>query len=118
MKHLIIKKFGNVNHCTNNLTDSNSIDQKKKTPAQRYFQTTAMTITKIIYIIQNFDHQIKSICIDIDSILKELDVEYNNEQHVSKAIINIKSKKVYHGISWCLTVYHDPISHWKFFFGK
>ena len=118
MKHLIIKKFGNVNHCTDNLTDSNSIDRKKKTPAQRYFQTTAMTITKIIYIIQNFDHQIKSICIDIDSILKELDVEYNNEQHVSKAIINITSKKVYHGISWCLTVYHDPISHWKFFFGK
>ena len=70
MKHLIIKKFGNVNHFTDNLTDSNSIDQKKKkTPAQRYFQTTPMTITKIIYIIQNFDHQFKSICIDIDSIL-------------------------------------------------
>ena len=99
MKHLIIKKFGNVNHCTDNLTDSNSIDQKKKNSCSKVFPNNSNDNNKDYLYYSEFDHQIKSICIDIDSILKELDVEYNNEQHVSKAIINIKSKKVYHGIS-------------------
>ena len=85
----IFKELSNVNPCTNSLTDSNAIDhqllslnssidflidavsptkvlkkmwyKKTKTPAQRYLQTTAITITKIIYVIQDFDHQSKLI---------------------------------------------------------
>ena len=81
-------ELGHVNHCTDNLTDSNALDhqlptlnnsidflidtvsptkaiktkllfKKLKTSTQRYLQTTAMTITKIIYVIQYFDHQLK-----------------------------------------------------------
>ena len=84
----MFKELSNVNHCTDNLTDSNAIDhqlpslnnsidfltgtilptktikkimwyKKLKTPAQRYIQATAMVITKIIYVIQDFDHKYK-----------------------------------------------------------
>ena len=86
----LFKELSNVNCCTDNLTDSSAIDHQLpslnnsidfliytvsptkviknknviheiKPPAQRYFQTTAMTITKIIYEIQDFDHQYKLI---------------------------------------------------------
>ena len=39
-----------------------------------------MTVTKIIYVIQNFDQQFKLNYYQLEAILKELDVEYANEQ--------------------------------------
>ena len=58
--------------------------QEIKNSCTKISQTKVMTLTKIIYMIQDFDHQHKlnshQLAQISKEILKELDVEYNDEQ--------------------------------------
>ena len=85
--------MGNVKCCTNKLTDSNAIDnqlpslnnyidflidsfpdqnnEKQKYDTQIYPQTMAMTITKVTYLIHNFNHQFKLNICQLAQILKQ-----------------------------------------------
>ena len=82
----IDNQLPSLNNCIDFLIDSFPYqnNKKQKYDTQIYLQTMVMTITKITYLIYNFNHQFKLNICQLTQILKqsstELDLEYDNKQ--------------------------------------